>query len=60
MKERSYIQGVTFCVTPEMYAALRTISDEQKESVSETIRGMIEECLKTHNRIPRRAENKHG
>ena len=49
MKQRSFIQGVTLYVTPEMYQTLRQLSDTRKESMSETIRGMIEQCLKTYN-----------
>ena len=60
MRQRSFIQGVTLYVTPEMYVALRTISDERKESVSETIRDMIKEYLKTHNQMPQGEEHKHG
>ena len=59
MKQRSYVQGVTLYLTPETYQALRQLSDQRKESMSETIRGMIEQCLKTHNQIPKREEPKH-
>ena len=60
MKQRSYMQGVTLYLTPEMYLTLRQLSDARKESMSETIRGMIEQCLKTSNQIPKREELKHG
>ena len=55
MKQRSFIQGVTLYVTPDMYMKLRQLSEDRKESVSETIRGMIEQCLKTSNQ-----KNKEG
>ena len=59
MKQRSFIQGVTLYVTPEMYQTLRQLSDQRKESMSETIRGMIEQCLKDI-RTKYAEEPKHG
>jgi hypothetical protein len=60
MKQRSFIQGITFYVAPEMYQTLRQLSDARKESMSETIRGMIEQCLKTTNGPKEKEEPKHG
>ena len=47
-------------LTPEMYQTLRQLSDERKESMSETIRGMIEQCLKTSIKSKEKEEPKHG
>ncbi len=60
MKQRSFIQGVTLYVTPEMYQTLRQLSDERKESMSETIRGMIDHCLETSNQTTKKEEQKNG
>ncbi|MGD0235725.1 MAG: hypothetical protein ABSC55_14465 [Syntrophorhabdales bacterium] len=60
MKQRSFIQGVTLYVTPEMYLTLRQLSEDRKESMSETIRGMIEQCLKTTNRAKEKEEPKNA
>ena len=60
MKQRIYVQGVTLYVTPEMYQTLRQLSDQGKESMSETIRGMIEQCLKTYNQNNNKEEINHA
>jgi predicted CopG family antitoxin len=60
MKQRSFIQGVTLYLTPEMYQTLRQLSDQGKESMSETIRGMIEQCLRTANRPKEKEELKRA
>ena len=60
MKQRSYIQGISLYVTPEMYQILRQLFDERKESVPETIRGMIEQCLDPSNRAIKEEDQKDG
>jgi len=45
MKKRKFTQGMTFFVTPEMYQAVINVSDQQGVSVSELIRGFINEHL---------------
>lgn len=60
MKQRSFIQGVTLYVAPEMYLTLRQLSDQRKESMSETIRGMIEQCLETYNQNNNKEEINHA
>lgn len=46
MKKKSYTQGVTFFISPEMFAALRKISDSSEISLSELLRNIIELFLK--------------
>jgi hypothetical protein len=60
MKQRNFVHGVALYVTPEMYQTLRQLSDDRKESVSETIRGMIEQCLKTYNQNKAKEETNNG
>ena len=60
MKQRSFIQGVTLYVTPTMFQMLRQLSDNRKESVSETIRGMIEKCLDSPNQTTKKEDQKDG
>jgi predicted DNA-binding protein len=42
MKRKTYTQGVTFFLAPEMYEALKKISDENQVSLSELLRNIIE------------------
>ena len=43
MKRKTYTQGVTFFLAPEMYEALKKISDETQVSLSELLlRNIIE------------------
>jgi predicted CopG family antitoxin len=41
MKKKKYLQGVTFFVAPEMYEAIKQISDEREVSLSELLRELI-------------------
>ena len=45
MKKKTYTQGVTFFLAPEMYEALKKISDESQISLSELLRNIIERFL---------------
>jgi predicted DNA-binding protein len=42
MKRKTYTQGVTFFLAPEMYEALKKLSDENQVSLSELLRNIIE------------------
>ena len=42
MKKKTYTQGVTFFLAPEMYEALKKLSDENQVSLSELLRNIIE------------------
>jgi hypothetical protein len=49
MKKKLFTQGVTFFLTPEMFKALREISDDSQISMSELLRNIIELYLKGQN-----------
>lgn len=42
MKRKTYTQGVTFFITPEMLEALKRMSDDSQISLSELLRNIIE------------------
>jgi predicted CopG family antitoxin len=49
MKKKKYLQGITFFVQPEMYGAMKKISDEREISLSELLRELVENHLKAAN-----------
>ena len=49
MKVKTYVQAVTFFTTVAMYEKLKKISDDQRISLSELIRGMIEKQMKVND-----------
>ena len=49
MKKKKYLQGITFFVQPDMYGAMKEISDKREISLSEFLRELIENHLKTAN-----------
>ena len=49
MKTRRYTQGITLFTTPEMYQAVKRVSDDMEISLSEFFRGMIARYLETHH-----------
>jgi hypothetical protein len=46
MKKKKYLQGITFFVAPEMYGAMKEISDQREISLSELLRELVENHLK--------------
>ena len=49
MKVKTYVQAVTFFTTIAMYEKVKKISDDQRISLSELIRGMIEKQMKVND-----------
>jgi hypothetical protein len=49
MKKKKYLQGVTFFVGTEMYAAMKKISDQREISLSELLRELVENHLVVAN-----------
>jgi len=45
MKTRKFTQGITIFATPEMYADIKTVSDQMRVSLSELFRKIIGEYL---------------
>jgi hypothetical protein len=43
MRKKTYTQGITIFTTPEMYQAVKEVSDEQEISLGEFFRKMITE-----------------
>ena len=46
MKQKKFVQGITFYVTNEMYGDLKEISDCQNKAISEIIRENLEASTK--------------
>ena len=51
MKVKTYVQAVTFFASVAMYEKLKKISDDQRISLSELIRGMIEKQMKVNDDV---------
>jgi predicted DNA-binding protein len=49
MKGKRFIMGVSLFLTPEMYEQIRLMSNDQKTSLSEIIRNLLEEGLAGRN-----------
>jgi predicted CopG family antitoxin len=49
MKKKKFLQGITFFVTPNMYEEMRQISDQREISLSELLRELVENHLKSAN-----------
>lgn len=47
MKKKKYLQGITFFVSPEMYGAMKEISDQREISLSELLRELIQKHLES-------------
>jgi predicted CopG family antitoxin len=49
MKKKKYLQGITFFVSAEMYQEMKQISDQREISLSEFIRELVDNHLKSAN-----------
>jgi len=49
MKKKKYMQGITFFVEPDMYEAIKKISDQREISLSELLRELVENHLVAAN-----------
>jgi len=45
MKVRKFINGITFFTTPQMYQAIRKVTDERQISISDFLRSAIARYL---------------
>jgi len=45
MKARRFTQGITIFTTPAMYQAVKKITDEERMSISEFFRNVVNEYL---------------
>ena len=45
MKTRRFTQGITIFTTPEMYQAVKKITDEERMSISEFFRNVVNDYL---------------
>ncbi len=48
MRKRNFVVGITFFANQSMYEELKDISDNRQIGLSELIRSVINEYLKTH------------
>ena len=49
MKEKIFVQGVTFFTSLDMHKKLKELSDDRRISLSELIREMIQRQLESNN-----------
>jgi DNA phosphorothioation-dependent restriction protein DptG len=51
MKDKKYVQGVTFFTTIKMYQQVKKLSDEKRIALSELLREAIDRYLEAEDQI---------